>query len=361
MAEKLLERSYTASLRLRICGHLNHFIGVYMTKEHVPSFSEEKLVNNLSHELLPLHAHPFTDDALTGDAPISMGTRFMRPPQLLLTLLGEYWWRQHEPLPSAALVALLTAFGISDTAARAALSRLVHRDLLVTSKRGRQTFYGLSERATHVLQDGARRIFSFGLPACPWDGSWSLVAFSIPEEQRQLRYILRDRLRWLGFAPLYDGLWISPHNRLSEAASQLAELSISTSTMFRAQIVNSTTASGLPQQAWDLDALCSQYQQLITMLLPLDTRIKSGTVSPEEALKARTRLIAMWQDLLAMDPDLPDEILPPDWPRAQARHLFIAAYDELGPLAQHRVRQILALYASDLARNATYHTSSAVL
>ncbi len=305
--------------------------------------------------------HLVTDDVLNGDTNVNIGARFMRPPQLLLTLLGEYWWQQSEPLPSAGLVALLTTFGVSDTASRAALSRLVHHDLLVTSKRGRQTFYRLSERAAHVLNNGAQRIFSFGLPAAPWDGIWSLVAFSIPEEKRQLRYALRDRLRWLGFAPLYDGLWISPHDRLSEAVSQFAELSIGTTTMFRACMVNSTSEAGLPQQAWDLDALRIQYQQLIDMLLPLGKRVKNGMVSPEEALNARTRLIGIWQGFLAMDPDLPDEILPPDWPRAQARQLFIETYDELGPLAQHRVRQILTLYAPDLARNATYHSSSAVL
>ena len=57
-----------------------------------------------------------------------------RPPRLLLTLLGDYWWRRTEPLPSAALVALLAEFGVSDSAARAALSRLTRNQLLVTSK-----------------------------------------------------------------------------------------------------------------------------------------------------------------------------------------------------------------------------------
>src|SRR5215472_7508770 len=50
------------------------------------------------------------------------GDAVQRPPRLLLTLLGDYWWRRTEPLPSAALVALLAEFGVSDSAARAALS-----------------------------------------------------------------------------------------------------------------------------------------------------------------------------------------------------------------------------------------------
>src|ERR1700761_3117903 len=111
----------------------------------------------------------------------SPGAVAQRPPRLLLTLLGDYWWQRTEPLPSAAIVALLAEFGVSDSAARAALSRLTRNGLLVTSRNGRRTYVRLSARAAGILDDGARRIFSFGAPASPWDGMWSLVAFSIPE------------------------------------------------------------------------------------------------------------------------------------------------------------------------------------
>ena len=60
-------------------------------------------------------------------ASLDAGTRQGSPPSLLITLLGDYWWGQEEPLPSAALVDLLADFGVSDVAARAALSRMVKR------------------------------------------------------------------------------------------------------------------------------------------------------------------------------------------------------------------------------------------
>jgi phenylacetic acid degradation operon negative regulatory protein len=288
-------------------------------------------------------------------------TRKSKPPRLLLTLLGDYWWQCTEQLPSAALVALLAEFGVSDVAARAALSRLVQHGLLVTSKHGRHTFYGLSDRATHILDEGVRRIFSFGLSSRSWDGTWSMVAFSIPEKKRQLRYILRDRLRWLGFSPLYDGLWVSPYDRLSEAADQLAELSITTITMLRANVTDNTPAAGSPQRAWNLDALREQYQQFIAAIQQVRTHLKKKLITPEEALKMRTQTMDLWRSFPALDPDLPDELLPPDWPRKQARQLFITTYAELGPLAQYRVQQILARYAPDLARAATCHHSDAFL
>lgn len=107
--------------------------------------------------------------------------------------------------------------------------------------------------------------------------------------------------------------------------------------------------------------LCAYYQQFIADVQPLITRIRDKSLSPEDALKARTRIMDLWQSFPAMDPDLPDELLPADWPRAQARQLFIDIYDALGPLAQLRVQQIIARYAPDLAAHATHHNSSDTL
>src|ERR1700761_9759399 len=135
---------------------------------------------------LPTYIDPLEDDGVSQPW-TSPGTVAQRPPRLLLTLLGDYWWRRTEPLPSAAIVALLAEFGVSDSAARAALSRLTRNGLLVTSRSGRRTFVQLSGRAADILNDGARRIFSFGSTPTPWDGMWSLVAFSIPEQHRPVR------------------------------------------------------------------------------------------------------------------------------------------------------------------------------
>jgi phenylacetic acid degradation operon negative regulatory protein len=280
-----------------------------------------------------------------------------RPPRLLLTLLGDYWWQHTESLPSAALVALLAEFGVSDSAARAALSRLTRNRLLVTSKVGRRTFVRLSERAAQILDEGARHIFWFGRQTQPWDGMWSLVAFSIPEHNRAARDALRKQLRWLGFAPLYDGLWVAPRDQASDVVSQLSELGISTATAFRATTVPGIEPDGFPQRAWDLDDLHERYEAFIAYAQRLRERALAGQISPVEALVARTRVMDEWRAFPGLDPDLPGELLPDAWPRAAARELFIATYDLLGPLAAHRVRQIIARYSRDLATRAAYHSS----
>ncbi|MDX6394890.1 MAG: phenylacetic acid degradation operon negative regulatory protein [Streptosporangiaceae bacterium] len=280
-----------------------------------------------------------------------------RPPRLLLTLLGDYWWRRAEPLPSAALVGLLAEFGVSDSAARAALSRLTRNDLLVTSKSGRRTVVRLSERAARILDDGGRQIFSFGRSSQPWDGMWSLVAFSVPEQNRAARDSLRKQLRWLGFAPLYDGLWVAPRDHAVEVIGRLAELGITTATAFRASTVPGLSPDGLPQRAWDLEDLRDRYDRFIAHTGILRERTLAGRVSPVAALVTRTRVMDEWRAFPELDPDLPDELLPDGWPRGSARELFTATYDLLGPLASHRVRQIIARYSPELAGHATHHSS----
>jgi phenylacetic acid degradation operon negative regulatory protein len=285
----------------------------------------------------------------------SPGAAAERPPRLLLTMLGDYWWQRTEPLPSAAIVALLSEFGVSDSAARAALSRLTRNGLLVTSKAGRRTFSRLSARAAAILDDGARRIFSFGSVTQPWDGMWSLVAFSIPEDNRAARDALRKQLRWLGFAPLYDGLWISPRDRAAEVIGYLKDLDVTTATAFRATSV--PTDGGIPARAWDLDGLRARYECFISFASRLRDTTAAGQLQPLDALIARTRVMDEWRAFPALDPDLPAELLPAAWPRAQARELFIGCYDLLGPLAASRVRQIITRYSPELAGRAAYHSS----
>jgi phenylacetic acid degradation operon negative regulatory protein len=304
-----------------------------------------------------------------------------RPPRLLLTLLGDYWWQRTEPLPSAVIVALLAEFGVSDSAARAALSRLTRNGLLVTSRSGRRTFVRLSSHAADVLDDGARRIFSFGAGGARWDGMWSLVAFSIPEEHRSARDGLRKALRWLGFAPLYDGLWVSPRDQADGVIARLSELGITTATAFRATALptvgpapdadgatdtagaagSAGAISDIPARAWDLAGLRDRYQEFTEYASLLRDQTRAGEISTADALVARTRVMNEWRAFPAMDPDLPDELLPSAWPRAAARELFIDCYDLLGPLAARRVRQIICRYSPDLAVRAAYHSSALTL
>lgn len=281
-----------------------------------------------------------------------------QPQRLLLTLLGDYWYGKGEHIPSAALVRLLGEFDVSTGGARAALSRLARRDLLESSKSGRHTYYGLTDRASSVLREGGRRILKFGTYDSPWDGNWAIVVFSVPEAHRHTRHALRTRLRWLGFAPLYDGVWVSPHGSVEAATALLRELSVQTSTVVIGRTVPSGSPASNPVHAWDLEKLRAQYQKFIDEFHPLLERVSCGDVGAAEGLLTRTKVMDTWRHFPNLDPELPAELLPDRWPRGEARATFAAIYDGLGPLAELRVRQILAEYSPGLARLVSHHTTA---
>jgi phenylacetic acid degradation operon negative regulatory protein len=281
-----------------------------------------------------------------------------RPQHLLLTLLGDFWTGRREALPSAALVDLLGEFGVSAVNARAALSRLGRRGLLEPERAGRHTLYRLSERGHAVLTEGTSRIFSFGATEPPWDGRWTSFAFSLPEEHRDRRHLLRTGLRWRGFAPLYDGVWIAPGDRRAAAEALAEELSIDRATIIVGPV--SGPDAGSPARSWDLDELATRYRKFLEDFEPLRRRIDDDDVLDAEALVARTSIIDMWRRFPGEDPDLPVHLLPADWPRAAARELFVEVYDRLAPAATRRFREVVGRHAPDLARLAAARTSLGV-
>lgn len=275
----------------------------------------------------------------------------VKPQRLLVTLLGDHWRGKTDHIPSTALLRLLAEFGVSEQGARSALSRLVARGLLARSRRGRRTFYGLTDRGLAVLDEGAKRIFGFSVERPRWDGTWSVVAFSVAEADRDRRHLLRTRLRWLTFAPLYPGLWISPHPHLEEAANVLAELGIDNKTLFKGIVPSWGSRRGSFLSAWDLESLGASYTRFLKGFRPVQARLRAGRLAPSEALVTRTRLMDEWRRFPREDPDLPDEFLPPEWPRREARELFDQLFRDLGPAADRRVEEVVAEERSRAAEN----------
>jgi phenylacetic acid degradation operon negative regulatory protein len=272
------------------------------------------------------------------------------PPQhLLLALLGDYWSGRCEPLPSAALVDLLAEFDVNPSGARAALSRLSIRGLLVGTKDGRNTFYRVADGFRHLLPYGPIHTRAFAKPEPDWDGVWTMVAFTVPEDQRRLRPMLRGRLQSLGFAPLYDGLWVSPHVPDKELDIALQIAPPQSCTVIRASELPLPTRLAVAS-AWNLAELGDSYSEFIRTFRPVLRRLERGRIGSTEALVSRTRATYRWFVFAVTDPDLPKALLPDRWPRAAAHDLFVGLVDGLASPAVDRVRQIISNYDPDLGK-----------
>lgn len=265
------------------------------------------------------------------------------PQGLAVTLLADYTLRTRAFVPSSAIVALLVEFGVSPANSRTAISRLARRGVLESSRQGRHSSYRLTESAAVNLSAGGNSIVAFPEQAEAWDGSWSLIAFSLPEDRGAQRRALRGQLRWLGYAPLYDGLWLSPAPFTPQAQAELAEIGQGSLTVFRArQVELDQITSRDPLSAWDIAAVAEQYASFMTRWSPLLRRIQAGEVSGAEAVRARTEVMDTYRRFRVVDPRLPMRRMPPGWQRLQVRDVFTTVYDGLAVAAQEHVRSVAA-------------------
>jgi phenylacetic acid degradation operon negative regulatory protein len=130
--------------------------------------------------------------------------------------------------------------------------------------------------------------------------------------------------------------------------------------VLRSAEVPGGSPAGSPRAAFDLDPLAKEYRGFAEHYEPLLAEVEAGRIGPADALRLRTRLRVDWRHFPETDPDMPAELLPPDWPREHAQRVFVQIYDRLGPLAELRFREILARTAPELAGLARHHDSATV-
>lgn len=284
---------------------------------------------------------------------------FSTAQNLALTLVTDYTLRTQAWLPSGAIVALLEEAGIGSGAARTAISRLSRRGVLESSRNGRNSSYRLASTAVANLSAGGAWIARFATRVEPWDEYWTLVAFSFPQEERGQRRALRGHLRWLGYAPLYDGLWISPDQPNPAVEERLATMSLGAMTMFRASHVELATQTNRnPISAWDIAAIARSYKTFIQRWKPQLARIRAGKISGSAAVHTRTGIMDYYRHFPIIDPQLPIELMPAHWPRADARELFVAIYDELAEQAEEHVRAVVAKFSDGPSPGIQAHTTA---
>jgi phenylacetic acid degradation operon negative regulatory protein len=210
------------------------------------------------------------------------------------------------------LVGVASLFGISDGAARTCLWRMVSAGEL-TSDDGVYALAGrLLERRQRV--DDASRIDDTALPS--WDGTWELAVVSMERRSAADRLALRRAATALHLAELREGVWLRPDN---------------------------LDRNRLPTLRVVLDRQCLHFFGAATDIAP--EAVTSLFNVAEWAADARRLIAAMQAELeidadgaddsvyqfalsvaavrhLELDPLLPTELIPSDWPAHALRDSY---------------------------------------
>ncbi|MFE0254900.1 PaaX family transcriptional regulator C-terminal domain-containing protein [Streptomyces sp. NPDC059010] len=275
------------------------------------------------------------DDDILDSQDTSEGPQ-QRPQSLMLAFFGNHVLEEGDLcVYSGSIIEVLGRVGIGEQAVRSTLTRMVNRGLLRRQREGRKMFFGLTPQATRVLQDGRARVWQQGAVNDDWDGSWTLLGFSLPESWKRQRHDLRSRLSWSGFGALYSGLWIAPGH--VDVAGVVSELGLADHVkIFHAQADQATDIELMIRDTWDLESIAARY---VTFDKRWTAHLDAG--AGEDPIGTRLRLVSEWLSTIRTDPRLPARHLPPEWPARPAQETFRRVAEHTARPAQLMAHDLL--------------------
>ncbi|MCB1394734.1 MAG: PaaX family transcriptional regulator [Rhodobacteraceae bacterium] len=242
----------------------------------------------------------------------------LRAAGFIVTLYGDVVVPRGGEVWIGTVIEACAAVGISETLVRTAVSRLVSAGQLEGWRRGRRSFYRLTDAARAEFEAASRVIYGppegDGAPA-----RWRFV--HLPELGADGRMVQLERA---GYARLRPQLAVgvargeAPRGLLCFEAEASGALGL---------------MAGFAAQAWDLEPHAAAYRAFLERFAPVDAAALDGA----EALAMRLLLVHAWRGALLRDPRLPAEALPVDWPGHAARGVFVRLYAALSPAADSQV------------------------
>jgi phenylacetic acid degradation operon negative regulatory protein len=257
---------------------------------------------------------------------------------LLMTVLGEFALPSGRPVWTSTLLYVLGALGIEEKSARQAISRAATDGWIASERSGRRVRWMLTPPGRRLLTEGAERIYSMGAERPRWDGRWLILIVTVPESQRKLRHRLHTRLSWAGLGNPTPGMWVTPNASREAEVKQITEdLGVDAAAFsFTGPFAGVGSERALAERAWDLDAVAAHYEAFLDAF--------SG-VRPEPGdpiLLAQVWLVHEWRRFPFLDPQLPEELLPPKWIGQRAATLFRKQHTAWHTGAQRRWAELAA-------------------
>ncbi|MDQ6917518.1 MAG: phenylacetic acid degradation operon negative regulatory protein PaaX [Pseudomonadota bacterium] len=257
------------------------------------------------------------------------------------------------------LIALLDPFGINERLVRTSVFRLAQEGWLTARQDGRRSMYRLTPLGQRRFEHAYRRIYA--PPATdPWDGEWHLVIVPPAAMNESARRELRKELGWDGFGMLGPGLFGRPSRPGNEVA--VRETTRALHIEARVAVVTARalphgpahrTASiaALSEGCWDLKGVAAGYRDFVARFRSVGRALDAGAdPTPQQCFVLRTLLIHEFRRVTLHDPQLPDQLLPSDWPEAAAYALCRELYRSTHLPAERHLSTMLAVPGAALRR-----------
>jgi phenylacetic acid degradation operon negative regulatory protein len=234
---------------------------------------------------------------------------------VLVTILGDSVVPAGGSVWMSDLVALAEPFGFSSRLVRTSMSRLLSEGWVTNERIGRQSTYSITAHGMAETSVANRRIYTdYADAAAEWDGRWHLVLVdagpsSNPDLHRQLG--------WRGFHLIRTGVYAAPalDTDVSTGAA-LAGLGLDEHTLLATAIFDQAQAVITADSFRASSGLAeceTGYRGFVDFHRDLTTSQEPTALTGAGAFAWRTMIVHDLRRLRLRDPQLPHDLLPPDW------------------------------------------------
>ena len=260
---------------------------------------------------------------------------------VLVTVLGDSVLPVTKTLWLSSLFRLAAPFGFSERLVRTSMYRLVAEGWMSNERIGRRSRYSMTLLAVRESEDADHRIY--GRESGRWDGWWTFAVVDSPSIPAEERDRIVKHLHWHGFVALGRGLMASP-SATPESLRELLRLvePVAVLPTGRAELGN---VEELVDGGYFAAAFCTAdteaaYRDFLARYEPWQ-RHRIEEAAPMDAYALRTMLVHELRRIRLRAPDMPAELLPPDWIGDRAYRLAAGLYRRLGPGAAQALSEIL--------------------
>lgn len=276
--------------------------------------------------------------------------RRVQATSLIMTVFGDAVLPRGGRIWLGSLIRLLEPLDLNERLVRTSVFRMAKEGWLSAEAVGRRSNYALTPAGRRRFEEASQQIYSSRAPQ--WDRRWRMILV-VSELDAKHKEALRRSLSWKGFGAVGGNCFVHPGADLGDALDTLlvdglGALLPSLMPLVAADFHSAMAASDadLVRRAWDLGELARGYAGFIATYEPLLSQLRSSSLpggSDELAFLLRILLVHDYRRSLLRDPELPEVLLPADWPGHRARLLCKELYKRLEPASNRHLDLCLRL------------------
>jgi phenylacetic acid degradation operon negative regulatory protein len=283
--------------------------------------------------------------------------RPIRANSLIITIYGDSIAPHGGSVWLGSFINLVKPLGINDRLVRTSVFRLSKDSWLASEHIGRCSYYGLTATGRRRFEHAYRRIYF--QPKVHWEGDWQIVLTAGSELTSAQRDEVRKELQWEGFGLIAPGVLAHPSANLDPLLDILQSNGVQDSVVvLRAKSLGALVSKPtreLVRECWNLGLISQDYKRFLDRFRPVLKAFKSAReLDPEQCFVVRTLLMHEFRRTLLRDPQLPDQLLPHDWPGNAARQLCHELYILTQKEAENHLMSVLETASGRLPEAAPY-------